>query len=163
MDQTASVTFHGSYLLKGSIVGRVSIEGMGIDGVSVSLSNGASTATAGGGCYRFDNVEQGSYTVTISGFPADASFDRTSADVTIGNDGETVTADFRGVYIRTGAILGAVTVENLPLAGMPSAMQARPADEHPHHGRQTPTHPRQRACAQVASRDDRRTRKGLAT
>ena len=118
VDQIASVAFDGSYLLKGSIVGRVLIEGLGIDGVSVSLSNGASTATAGGGNYRFDNVEQGSYTVTISGFPADASFDRTSADVTIGNDGETVTVDFRGVYIRTGAVLGVVTAENLPLPGI---------------------------------------------
>ena len=107
VDQTASVAFDGSHLLKGSIVGRVLIEGIGIDGVSVSLSNGASTATAGGGCYSFDNVEQGSYTVTISGFPADSSFDRTSADVTMGNDGETVIVDFRGVYIRTGGVLGA--------------------------------------------------------
>ena len=41
----------------GSIMGQVSIEGMGIDGVSVNLSNGASTTTAGGGTYRFDNVE----------------------------------------------------------------------------------------------------------
>ncbi|MDE2980289.1 MAG: carboxypeptidase-like regulatory domain-containing protein [Gemmatimonadota bacterium] len=90
----------------GSIVGQVSIEGMGIDGVTVSLSNGASTATAGGGNYRFDTVDQGSYTVTISGFPADASFDATSAPASIGDTGGTVTVDFRGTYIRTAAIMG---------------------------------------------------------
>ena len=67
----------------GSIAGQVSIEGMGIDGVSVNLSSGASTTTAGGGTYRFDGVEAGAYTVTISGFPADASFDATSAAATI--------------------------------------------------------------------------------
>ena len=102
----------------GSIVGQVSIEGMGVDGISVSLSNGASTATAGGGNYRFDNVEQGSYTVTISGYPADASFDATSAPASIGDTGGTVTVDFRGTYIRTAAIMGTVTVENMGLAGV---------------------------------------------
>jgi hypothetical protein len=102
----------------GSIVGQVSIEGMGMDGVTVSLSNGASTATAGGGNYRFDNVEQGSYTVTISGFPADASFDATSAPANIGDAGGTVTVDFRGSYIRTASIMGTVTVENTGLGGV---------------------------------------------
>ncbi len=102
----------------GSIVGQVSIEGMGVDGVSVSLSNGASTATAGGGNYRFDNVEQGSYTVTISGFPADASFDATSAPASIGDTGGTVTLDFRGTYIRTASVMGTVTVENMGLGGV---------------------------------------------
>ena len=102
----------------GSIVGQVSIEGMGIDGVTVSLSNGASTATAGGGNYRFDTVEQGSYTVTISGFPADASFDATSAPASIGDTGGTTTVDFRGTYIRTAAIMGTVTVENMGLGGV---------------------------------------------
>ena len=38
----------------GSVTGQVSIEGMGIDDVSVNLSNGSSTTTAGGGTYRFD-------------------------------------------------------------------------------------------------------------
>ncbi len=102
----------------GSIVGQVSIEGMGVDGVTVSLSNGASTATAGGGNYRFDTVEQGSYTVTISGFPADASFDATSAPANIGDTGGTVTVDFRGSYIRTASIMGTVTVENMGLSGV---------------------------------------------
>jgi len=102
----------------GSIVGQVSIEGMGIDGVTVSLSNGASTATAGGGNYRFDTVEQGSHTVTISGFPADASFDATSAPASIGDTGGTVTVDFRGTYIRTAAIMGTVTVEKMGLGGV---------------------------------------------
>ena len=102
----------------GSIVGQVSIEGMGADGVTVSLSNGASTATAGGGNYRFDTVEQGSYTVTISGFPADASFDQTSAPASIGDTGGTVPVDFRGTYIRTASIMGTVTVEGTGLGGV---------------------------------------------
>ena len=115
----------------GSIAGQVSIEGMGIDGVSVNLSNGASTTTAGGGTYRFDGVEAGAYTVTISGFPADASFDATSAAATIPENGGSVTLDFRGSYIRTASIIGTVTVggtasgpdgsrfQNVPLATNP--------------------------------------------
>ncbi len=102
----------------GSILGQVSIEGMGIDGVSVNLSNGASTTTAGGGTYRFDGVEAGAYTVTISGFPADASFDATSAAATIPENGGSVTLDFRGSYIRTASIMGTVTVENTGLGGV---------------------------------------------
>ena len=89
----------------GSIAGQVSIEGMGIDGVSVNLSNGSTTTTAGGGTYRFDGVEAGAYTVTISGFPADASFDATSAAATIPENGGSVTLDFRGSYIRTASII----------------------------------------------------------
>ena len=102
----------------GSIMGQVSIEGMGIDGVSVNLSNGASTTTAGGGTYRFDGVTAGAYTVTISGFPADASFDATSAAATIPAAGGSVTLDFRGSYIRTASIIGTVTVENTGLGGV---------------------------------------------
>ena len=102
----------------GSIVGQVSIDGMGADGVTVSLSNGATTATAGGGNYRFETVEQGSYTVTISGFPADASFDATSKPANIGDTGGTETVDFRGDYIRTASIMGTVTVENMGLGGV---------------------------------------------
>ena len=102
----------------GSIAGQVSIEGMGIDGVSVNLSSGASTTTAGGGTYRFDGVEAGAYTVTISGFPADASFDATSAAATIPETGGSVTLDFRGSYIRTASIMGTVTIENTGIGGI---------------------------------------------
>ena len=102
----------------GSIMGQVSIEGQGIDGVSVNLSNGASTTTAGGGTYRFDAVPAGAYTVTISGFPADASFDATSSAATIPDTGGSVTVDFRGSFIRTASIMGTVTVENTGLGGV---------------------------------------------
>ena len=95
----------------GLIDGLVSIEGQGIDAVSVTLSNGASATTANGGMYRFDGVEAGAYTVTISNYPADASFDQTSAAATIATDGETVTVNFPGTFIRTSSIMGTVTVE----------------------------------------------------
>ena len=102
----------------GSIDGLVSIEGQGVDAVSITLSNGASATTANGGMFRFDGVEAGAYTVTISNYPADASFDQTSAAATIANDGETVTVNFPGSYIRTSSIMGTVTVENEGLSGI---------------------------------------------
>ncbi len=102
----------------GSVAGQVSIEGQGADGVSVTLSSGAATATAGGGSYRFDGVEPGSYTVSISGFPAEASFDATSMPVTVGETGGTATVDFSGSYIRTASVRGSVTVEGDGLSGV---------------------------------------------
>ncbi len=102
----------------GSIDGLVSIEGQGIDAVSVTLSNGASTITANGGMYRFDGVEAGAYTVTISNYPDDASFNSTSAAATITTDGQNVTVNFPGTYIRTSSIMGTVTVDNEGLGGV---------------------------------------------
>ena len=106
----------------GSIMGQVAIEGTGIDGVSVNLSNGNSTTTAGGGNYRFDNVEGGAYTITISGYPSDATFDATSAAATISSAGQSVTVNFSGSYIRTASVMGTVTVENMGLGGVTVAL-----------------------------------------
>ena len=106
----------------GSIVGQVAIEGTGIDGVSVNLSNGNSTTTSGGGNYRFDSVEGGAYTITISGYPSDATFDATSAAATISSAGQSVTVNFTGSYIRTASVMGSVTVENMGLGGVTVAL-----------------------------------------
>ena len=106
----------------GSIVGQVAIEGTGVDGVSVNLSNGNSTTTSGGGNYRFDNVEGGAYTITISGYPSDATFDATSAAATISSAGQSVTVNFTGSYIRTASVMGSVTVENMGLGGVTVAL-----------------------------------------
>ena len=109
----------------GSIVGTVAIEGTGIDGVSVNLSNGNSTTTSGGGSYRFDNVEGGAYTITISGYPSDATFDATSAAATISSAGQSVTVNFTGSYIRTASVMGSVTVENQGLRGVTVSLSGR--------------------------------------
>ena len=102
----------------GTIDGLVSIEGQGLDGISVTLSNGAVATTANGGMFRFDGVEAGAYTVTISNYPDDASFAQTSLPATIATDGETLTINFPGTWIRTSAIMGTVTVENEGLSGV---------------------------------------------
>ena len=102
----------------GSFAGKVMIEGEGIDGVNVALSSGETVTTAGGGAYRFDDIEEGTYTITISGYPEDASFASASASATLRDDGQLVTVDFSGKWVRTAALLGSVTVEGNPIVGI---------------------------------------------
>ena len=56
------------------IVGSVAVDGVGIDGVSVTLSTGQSTSTSDGGHFRFDNVVGDRITLTLTGLPSSASF-----------------------------------------------------------------------------------------
>ena len=74
-----------------AIVGHVLIEGRGAEGVTVALDGRAATVTTGVGAFRFDGVEAGFHTITISNYPADARFDRTSVS-------------FSGSYIRRSRI-----------------------------------------------------------
>ncbi len=98
-----------------------------MDGISVNLSSGAATTTSNGGFYQFSDVEGGTYTVSISGYPADASFDATSAEVTISSTGQTVTRNFSGSYIRTASLMGMVTVEGVGLPGITVDVSGRDA------------------------------------
>ncbi len=102
----------------GSILGKVMVEGEGLDGVSVSLSNGSSQMTSGGGSYRFDGVEGGTYTVSITGYPADAAFDAATGSATIASAGQSVTVDFSGSWIRTSALTGTVMAGEVRLEGV---------------------------------------------
>ena len=102
----------------GRIEGRVIIGGQGVAGVTVSLGGGASTTTSGEGAFGFDDVEGGTYTVTISGFPLDAAFPSTTTSATIDSDGETAIVEFRGQYIRTATLVGRVAAESDPLGGV---------------------------------------------
>ncbi|MCY3676104.1 MAG: hypothetical protein F4Z31_12330 [Gemmatimonadetes bacterium] len=81
-----------------SIVGHVSIDGVGIDGLVVTLDNGDSTTSAGGGHFHFDNVEGPSVTLAISGLPSNAAFDHTLYAVTVAPCDGTVTINFSGSY-----------------------------------------------------------------
>jgi hypothetical protein len=103
--------------ITGTISGVVTIEGVGQSGVSVALSSGATATTDGSGAYSFANVEAGAYTVTISGFASDATFASTSKAATISTDGQVVQVNFDGSFVRTSAILGAVSAGG-PLSGV---------------------------------------------
>ena len=113
----------------GQIDGQVTVEGEGLDGVSVSLSSGTATTTSGGGYFSFDNVEGGTYTITISGYPADASFQATSAEVTIAQSGQTINRNFSGSWIRTATLTGQVTIEGAGLAGVTVAISGLQDDQ----------------------------------
>ena len=78
----------------GSITGGVTMEGRGLDGVSVTLSNGTTASTTTGGSFRFDGVAPGTYEVSISGYPAHAAFGATSMSVTVGTRGDPATVAF---------------------------------------------------------------------
>ena len=113
----------------GEINGQVLVENEGIDGVSVTLSSGAATTTSGGGHFSFMDVEGGTYTITISGFPADASFSATTAEVTIATSGQTAAANFSGAWIRTASLTGMVTVEGEGLPGITVSISGRQEEQ----------------------------------
>ena len=91
----------------GTVSGTVSVEGSGLEGVSVNLL-GESESTGSSGDYSFADVPAGTHIVRISGAPADVVFASTDMSVTIATSGQTATADFSGDYIRTSEISGTV-------------------------------------------------------
>ena len=102
----------------GSISGKVAIGDQGIDGITVSLSSGMTTATSGGGAYRFNHLKEGTYEVTISNYPEDATFDATSESAKLEKADDAVTVDFAGSWIRTSGIMGTVKVGDDGLNGV---------------------------------------------
>jgi hypothetical protein len=96
----------------GSVTVNVSVEGTGLAGISIALSGASSQSgvTGQGGNFTFPSVPVGSYTVTISGFPADISFAETPKSVTV-TEGASAAAAFAGSFIRTASITGTVTAD----------------------------------------------------
>ena len=101
----------------GTISGTVTIDGTGASGITATLSSGAITATGAGGTFSFAGVEAGSYTVTISGFPEDASFASATQAATIASDGQTVQLNFDGQYIRSSSVVGHVIAADPMMMG----------------------------------------------
>lgn len=115
---TQSVSFTGQLLATSTISGTVTIEGAAAAGVTATLSTGAVATTSATGAYSFGNLTAGSYTVTISGFPADAQFETVARTVTIPSAGSTVNANFSGTFIRTATLNGLVTVGGMGVGGV---------------------------------------------
>ena len=101
----------------GTISGTVTIEGTAASGITATLSSGATTTTGSGGSFAFSGVEAGTYTVTISGFPEDATFAQVTQPATIATDGQNVQLNFAGEYVRTSSVVGNVVAADAVMSG----------------------------------------------
>ncbi len=104
----------------GSVTGSVSVEGTAIQGVTVTLAGATqqTTTTAADGSYSFQNVPGGTYTISLSNLPSDATFTNPTQTITISSTGQVASADFSGNFIRTAAITGVVLVDDEPAPGI---------------------------------------------
>ncbi len=101
----------------GTISGSVTIEGTAAAGVTATLSSGPGTTTGSGGNFAFAAVEAGTYAVTISGFPEDATFAQVTQPATISTRGENVQLAFDGEYVRSSAVVGSVVAAKAMMSG----------------------------------------------
>ena len=111
----SDVSFAGTMIRRSSISGQVSVEGMGLDSVTVTLSGAhdATTMTDASGQYVFNGLGGGSYTVSFENPNGDAyEFDATSAEVMVGN-AEAATQNFTGMHTRTASVSGMLFVDEV--------------------------------------------------
>ena len=130
--ETASVPFDGILLRTAAIMGTVTVEGVGIENVTVSVQGeGAEleTMTNAAGQFAFTNLHAGDYSIGITGFDDDLyGFDVTTATATVSLQ-ETATVPFTGIMLRTAGIAGTVTVEGHAIAGVTVTVTGGPKDE----------------------------------
>ena len=134
LEETATVEFGGIMLRTAGIEVAVTIKGVALPGVTVTVSGGpkdeehtATTDTAG--MYEVDELYAGDYSVAISGFDTDEyGFDGTSENVKVALE-ETATVEFDGIMLRTAGIEGAVTVNGDALPGVTVTVSGGPKDE----------------------------------
>ncbi len=115
-------SFDGTYVRTAGIMGRVSVEGEALGGVTVTLMGQGDdippATTDAGGLYSFSQLRSGDYTVAISGYDTDDyEFETTSKSVTIAT-GETANVPFDGTLLRTAGIAGRVSVGDMGLDGV---------------------------------------------
>ena len=128
------VSFDGTYLRTAAIMGQVSVEGVGLEGVNVSLAGGPdgadmSTTTDAAGLYSFAKLRAGDYSVGISGYDTDDyEFAVTSQNVTIAL-GETANVPFDGILLRTSGIAGRVSVGGMGIADVTVTVSADGMDD----------------------------------
>ena len=120
LEETETVSFTGILLRTSGISGRVSVGGLGLADVMVTLSgadNFAQTAmTDASGQFAIAGLAAGDYTVTISGFDAvEYSFEASQA-VTLEMDA-TAIVNFAGTSLRTASVAVMVTADGEGVAG----------------------------------------------
>ena len=118
--QTIALDFAGTWVRTSAIMGSVTVDGGGLQGVGVSLGGMESGdgTTSADGAYAFTGLRQGMYTVGISGFPPNVAFQEISRS-TSAAVGETANEDFAGAFIRDAGITVQVTVGGDAREGVP--------------------------------------------
>ena len=127
------VSFEGTYLRASGVAGQVSVEGVGLVGVTVSLQGRGENLTRqtnSAGQFLFDKLRKGDYAVAISGYDDDEyGFETTSKTVTIAR-GETGSVPFEGIALRTAGVKGTVSVEGHgPLDGVTVSLSGKGEDK----------------------------------
>ena len=109
------VSFDGTYLRTAGIQGQVSVDGEGLQGVTVTLvgeGEDRSEVTNSAGQYAFSQLKSGTYQVAITNpDPDDYEFATTSKTATIAT-GETANVPFEGTLLRTAGIAGRVSLDD---------------------------------------------------
>ena len=106
MDFTGSISIAETYTISGKVQ---SFGGVGLSGVSISLSSGASTVSGEDGSYSFTDVPKGNYTIT----PSSGKYTLNPDNINVTVDNANVSGmDFTGyvnvdgTYSISGKILG---------------------------------------------------------
>ena len=110
LGETANVPFTGVLLRTSGISGRVSVEGMGLEGITVTLSGGGmdedmTAMTDAGGTYAFAGLAAGDYTVSIAVEGDAYVFESMSMDAMVGDDADG-DRELRGCARQDGERLG---------------------------------------------------------
>ncbi len=109
------VSFDGTYVRTAGIQGQVTIDGTGLEGVTVTLSGEGedrTETTNASGQYSFANLKKGTYQVGITNpDPDDYEFLVTSKSQTIAT-GEVANVPFEGTLLRTAGIAGRVSLDD---------------------------------------------------
>lgn len=93
--------------VRGSVAGRITVEGSALQGITVQLSGSTSltTTSAADGSYSFAGLAVGTYAVTLSGTLNDYAFSAQSQTVEVRANARNVTADFTATWVRTAQIV----------------------------------------------------------
>ncbi|MDE2980287.1 MAG: carboxypeptidase regulatory-like domain-containing protein [Gemmatimonadota bacterium] len=123
--EVANVPFEGTLLRTAGIAGRVSVEGMGLNDVTVNLAGAEerTTTTSDGGQYSFAGLAAGTYVVSITN-PDEVAYNFAEEDltenVTLADD-QSAIVNFSGTHTRTASVTGLLYIDEGPNDGMYTA------------------------------------------
>ena len=114
LDETETVSFTGVLLRTSGISGRVSVEGLGLGEIAVTLSGAAdaSAMTDASGQYAFAGLAAGDYTVSIAVESEAYVFESMSSDVSVADDATEI-VNFEGSHATTASVSGMLFIDEL--------------------------------------------------